>query len=561
MAGAMIEFLRISSLAVFDEVELELSDGLNCITGETGAGKSLVLNALTLLMGARAGRDLIRPGSDKCTVEALFRKGKAETVLRREVFAGGTSRCYIDGRLATLNALAEAAKPLVHIYGQHDYQDLLNPRQHMKILEHMAGLSRKCLDDAYAAYMDAAGHLEDLARRIDELSRDRAYMEHCLQELKDAGIEEGIEQALEQDLSVARRAASLVEAAKSFQDIVYEGSPSIMDLVARSRQLLARICRDDPSLGELGERMDDVAAAVEDMNDIIRRRIEFYEAEPARLEEIAGRLDAVRALKRKHRSDETGLIALMKDLEERLGILDDPSSGIETARRNVQEACERYLAKVQDFLLAREEAGRKFCGDVVEILEELGMRGCSMKVDQVGPGDICTVPDGPHAEAKPPSQLLRGEFLISTNVGANLLPLAKIASGGELSRIMLAIKSRQKVTGDAVMVFDEVDAGIGGQTAFAIASKLKSIADMSQTIVVTHLHQVASVARAHFVITKTTDGGRTSSLVRRLDGPDRVMELARMMGGDRPSRAVIEHARELVNGDRGGKASARDTRA
>jgi DNA repair protein RecN (Recombination protein N) len=547
----MIRLLKISSLAVFDEVEMEFGNSLNCITGETGAGKSLILNALTLLMGARAGRDIVRPGGDRCVVEALFEADGGETVLRREVHASGLNRCYADGRLATVSQLAQAASRLVHIYGQHDYQDLLSPRQHMAILEDFSGLSRLGVESSYAAYSEALERLNGLEERIRALSGERDYMEHCLQELKSACIAEGAERGLEAELQVARRAAALKETALALQDIVYTGSPSLVDMASRANQMIHRMSRDDPALIGLEGRMEELGAALEDVYSTLCRRIESYEADPARVEDIALRLDRIRTLMRKHGTDEAGLIALEREYGEKLALLEDPVHDLDAARLAVEKALEGYASKLHAFLEARNRAAQVFCKAVTEDLEGLGMPGCTISIDQARPSDIEALPADGHSPAASPASLLKGEFLISTNVGQNLQPLAKTASGGELSRIMLAIKSRQNASTDATLIFDEIDAGIGGQTAFAIASKLREIASRAQTVVVTHLHQVASLADTHFVITKTTRAGRTSSRLKRLAGRDRIMELARMMGGDRPSPSVIEHARELVMGAEG----------
>ncbi|HPP81056.1 MAG TPA: AAA family ATPase [Deltaproteobacteria bacterium] len=542
----MIEVLRISSLAIFDEVELELEEGLNCITGETGAGKSLVLNALTLLMGARAGRDLVRPGRDRCAVEALFATEDGETVLRREVTASGQSRCYIDGRLATLAQLAGKASELVHIYGQHDYQDLLLPRQQMAILEETAGLSRLEAETAYREYRDALESLMELRERIRSASEDRSYLEHCLAEIRSAGIEEGLEESLERELHLARKAASLRESAQAAEELLYSGSPSLADMASRVRQILQRISKDDPLMEDLAERMGDIGAALADAYELLRTRIERYEADPQRIDDIAQRLDRLRSLMRKHKTDEAGLIALEREFDRRLSLIDDPSVALDSAQKEVARALEKYRDTLHAFLSKRWDAAAAFCRAVSEDLEGLGMKGCVLEVDQVRPQELGSYMLDDASEAKSPAQIFRGEFLVSTNIGQRVLPLARVASGGELSRIMLAIKAHQNKVQTSTLVFDEVDAGTSGQSAIAVASRLKEIASRCQALVVTHLHQVASLADVHFHISKETRGGKTTSLLKRLHGHDRVMELARMMGGDDPSPTVIEHARELV---------------
>ena len=542
----MIEFLKISSMAIFDEIEISFTEGLNCITGETGAGKSLILDALTLLMGARAGRELVRPGSEKTTIEALVRLSGREMVLRREIYPTGSSRCYIDGKLATVASLSEVSTGLIHIYGQHDYQDLLSPRQHMRILEEQAGLSRDGVEASYAAYVEALEKLRELEQTIRAFSQDREYLEHCLQELRSACIEEGLEERLHQDLLTARMASELRESAQSVQDIIYTGSPSVTDLAARARQLTERIAHHDPSMEKLVQGMDDILAMLEDIHGALRARIDAYEYDPERIDLLEEQLNTLRELKRKHRTDEAGLIVLTAEMDRKLMLLDESGQSTQAAEKAAQEALDDYGRAATSFLEKRKRAAIKLCRTINRDLEQLGMPGTDFRVEQAAPGGIENLLIDPQGIALPPAALLKGEFFISTNVGQNVLPLTRIASGGELSRIMLAIKAQQNASTDATMVFDEVDSGISGQTAIAIARKLKDIAGQAQAIVVTHLHQVASVADTHFVITKSVRGKATSSILRRLTGSDRVMELARMMGGDSPSTTVIEHARELV---------------
>jgi len=542
----MIDFIKISSMAIFDEIEIEFTPGLNCITGETGAGKSLILDALTLLMGARAGRELIRPGSEKTVVEALFTVSGRETVLRRELFPTGSSRCYVDGKLTTSAGLADVSKGLIHIYGQHEYQDLLNPRQHMRILEEYAGISRDAVEAAYKDCEDAQKSCQDLEQRLASLAEEKGYLEHCLKELLTAGLEEGLEERIHQELQTARKASELKQSAVQAQELIYTGTPSITDLTSEVRNHIHRIVAHDPSMETLLRSLEEITAQFEDMHVTLRGRMDAYEYDPQHIEELEDRLDSVRELKRKHRTDEAGLLVLMGEMQQKLALLDDPDNNTSRARMKADESLERYLSAAKSFLEKRARAAKSLSRSITSDLKDLGMPGTDFQVSQVLPGDIEKEAWETRGKAVPPQVLLKGEFLISTNVGQNILPLAKIASGGELSRIMLAIKVSQKSSTDATLIFDEVDAGISGQTAIAIASKLKELSTRAQSIVVTHLHQVASVADSHLVITKTIKGKTTSSTIRNVRSSDRVMELARMMGGDTPSMTVIEHARELV---------------
>ncbi len=547
----MIEFLKISSLAIFDELEIEFTPGLNCITGETGVGKSLVLDALTLLMGARAGRELIRPLSDKTTIEALFTVSGNEVVLRRELLPSGSNRCYIDNKLVTASHLAEVSSGLIHIYGQHEYQDLLSPKQHVRILEELAKINRDEVHAAYDEYMDARERLLEIETQIESLRKEREYLEYNLQELEATRIEEGLEELLAYELQTAHASEELKESAIAAQDIIYSGNPSMTELASKACHHLRRLITHDPSMEPLLKSMDAIIAQIEEAYLALRQRISIYEYNPERIESLEDHLNTLRELKRKHRLDEVGLLKLQKDIKEKLAILKDSDQNTAIARGRMGETLQTYMKMIRDLLDKRKEYAQKLCHRINHDLEDLGMPGTDFRLHQVDPAQIGEMIIDANGAAVPPSTLLRGEFLISTNVGQNMLPLAKIASGGELSRVMLAIKVQQKALTDATLVFDEIDSGISGQTAIAIAGKLKELSKHAQSIVVTHLHQVASLADSHFVITKTVSGKTTSSALQRVRSMDRVMELARMMGGDSPSMTVIEHAKELVKAHEG----------
>ena len=547
----MIDFLKISSMAIFDEIEIDFTSGLNCITGETGAGKSLILGALTLLMGARAGREMIRPGSEKTIVEALFTVSGRDLVLRRELYPTGSSRCYIDGKLTTSAGLVEVSSGLIHIYGQHEYQDLLSPRQHMKILEDYAGISRDNVEASYKEYTKAEEAYKELERLIDSFMQEKEYLEHCLKELTALRIEEGLEERLTQELQTAQKASELKQTALAAQELIYTGTHSITDLTAEARQQIHRIVAHDPSMENLVHSIDSIMAQLEDMHVELRGRIDAYEYDPQRIEDLEEQLNTLREIKRKHRTDETGLIRLTGEMQQKLSMLDESGNNTSFAKKKVDETRSRYQETAKTSLEKRWRAAKSLCKRINADLEDLGMPGTDFRVSQLMPDDVDKAFLDVGTRAVSPNTLLKGDFLISTNVGQNILPLAKIASGGELSRIMLAIKVSQKASSEATLIFDEIDAGISGQTAIAIAHKLKELSGHAQAIVVTHLHQVASVADSHFVITKTVKDRTTSSALQKVRNTDRVMELARMMGGDSPSLSVIELAKELVRSHEG----------
>jgi len=338
------------------------------------------------------------------------------------------------------------------------------------------------------------------------------------------------------------------------QEIIYTGTPSITDLTAEARHQINRIVTNDPSMERLVHSMDEIMAQLEDMHVELRSRIDAYEHDPQRIEDLEEQLNTLRELKRKHRADEGGLLRLASEMQQKLSMLDESGNSTSAAKIKVEEALQKYNDTTKSFLEKRWRASNNLSKKININLKDLGMPGTDFRVKQLKLDEIHKIFLEQEGRAVSPNILLKGEFLISTNVGQNILPLAKIASGGELSRIMLAIKAQQKSSSEATMIFDEIDAGISGQTAIAIARKLKEISGHAQAIVVTHLHHVASVADSHFVITKTVEGRTTSSTLQRVRSSDRVMELARMMGGDSPSSSVIEHAKELVRSHEGRSA-------
>jgi DNA repair protein RecN (Recombination protein N) len=542
----MIEFLKISSMAVFDEVEIEFKQGLNCMTGETGAGKSLVLGALMLLMGSKASQDMVRPGAGKASIEALFSISGKQVVLRREIYPTGSSRCYIDGRLATVANLEEFSSGLITIYGQHEYQDLLSPAQQMAILEDLADMSRDEVQGAYDALEKAAAFLKELEGKVEQCRQERDDLLYALGELKSMEIFEGLEEELASELNRAHGAAELKRCAHLAEDVLYSGASSVVELVSQARDYISKVASVDRQVEPIAQSLGDIVAQVEDISMCLREKTSKYEYDPEAIDILEEKLHFLQDLKRKHRTDEYGLIVLKEDLEKRLALSEDSGHAINQAREDAARAARRYRDLVRDFLERRQAFSTAFCEKINSDLEALGMPGAEFKVGQLDLSQLDELMTDSRGAAAPPGSLLKGEFLISTNVGHKSLPLAKIASGGELSRIMLAIKVQQKTAQEGTLLFDEIDSGISGQTALIIANRLKELSGRAQSIVVSHLHQVASVADSHFVISKSVSDGTTNSTVREVAGMDRVLELARMMGGESPSQAVIEHAKELV---------------
>ena len=544
----MIDLIRIRSMAIFDEAEIEFGPGLNCITGETGAGKSLIIGALTLLMGAKASKDLVRPGSDKAVIEAILSRHDREFLLRRDIQASGRSRCFINGELATLEQLGRLSSGIINIYGQHQYQDLLNPQQQMSMLEEMAGIDRSEVLSSYEEFVSATKKLYELSDRIEKTRQDKEDLEYRVAELRQASVNEGEEKEILGELDVSRAARSLKEKALMALDMLYSSSHSIIDLSGQVSDIVEEISGMDNALRPVADRLKSLMAEMEDLAYNLRQRSEAYEFDPSRIGELEDRLQLIRDLKRKYNTDEAGLKDILSDLEFRLSSLEESGWLLEEAMQKKKDALEVYHAKLKDLLSRRREYAKELSGLVNADLESLGMRGARFSISQMGIEDLEDLLREPDMETLAPSRVLRGRFMVSTNIGQPMLDLSRTASGGELSRIMLALKIHQRSLSGGTMVFDEIDSGIGGETAFQLSKRLKEISEHAQTIVVTHLHQVAARADNHYLVTKAVTGNTTLAGIMMLDERQRVMEIARMMGGSNPSPKVIEHARELLAG-------------
>jgi len=548
----LIELLKISSMTVFEETALEFEPGLNCITGETGAGKSLLLGAITLLMGAKAGSELVRPGCDKATVEALFTQADAEYAIRREITTAGRSRCYINGELATLDQLASLTASLIQIYGQHQYQDLLNPKEHMPLLEAMAGLDRSGVAQAHTELKEAQHALDSLENSINENLRRREDLSWDLNELNACRLEAGLEQNLEHRLELSRAAAQLKDGVTQVRERSYLGAESIHEQVNQLRRLLSDLAGIDADLEAPRDQLEAILALLEDVNLALSRKEDCYEYDQQTIDELDDELHRLRHLKKKHGRDEQGLLELRSELAGTLAVIEGSDEHLLEARKRRDSAWLEYVELCRVFLAGRSIYADDLCMRINEDLAGLGMAGVRFGVSNL---EDALPPECPASLAGyGPGKILGGEFMIATNRGQRLQPLAKIASGGELSRIMLALKVQQTSAGTGAMIFDEIDSGISGQTAFLVAERLRVIATAGQTIVVTHLHQVAAKADAHFSIVKAHSKDATTSAVTKLAHAERIDELARMMGGENPSPTVIEHARELL-ADAGGQLS------
>jgi DNA repair protein RecN (Recombination protein N) len=555
----MLTDLVVEGLGVIDKAELTLGPGCTALTGETGAGKTLLVAAVGLLLGGKADRSLVRSGAEQATVEARFvvrpghevleslrRRGFAdggaraanevELVLSRAIAPDGRGRVRIDGRLASVAGMAEACTSLVEIAGQHEHIRLGQPTTQRRLLDAFAG--RECVelaaevDAEVRSFIRAERAVEELAAGARARSRELSTLQQEIEEISAAGVTVGEGERLAQEATRLEHAEEIAAGVASAIDAL-RAEGHAQELIDDAASHLRRLGSRDPALAGYADRLEAAGYEVEDVAQGLARSLVPPDRDA--LETVQERLAVLSRLRRKYGEDEAGILAYLENARARLSELQEVDcSGEElTARRARHKA--RAEAMAHRLSAARAAAGRRLAVEMSSVLDDLALEGAGFEV---------------RLEPRPLHEggLEQVEFLVAPNRGEAPRPVAKIASGGELARIALALCVLTAAETTETMVFDEVDAGIGGEAAQAVGRCLAQLARRSggQVLVVTHLPQVAAFADAHYKVVKVTSGGRTSARVERLEGEDRVAELSRMLAGLPASERARGHARELL---------------
>jgi DNA repair protein RecN (Recombination protein N) len=556
----MLRFLRIKHLAVIDSVEVEFDPGLNVLTGETGAGKSILVEAVGLLLGGRASGDLVRTGEEAATIEAIFENGGEELLVRREITVQGRSRAFINGALATAGALKELSSRLIELHGQHEHQTLLDPSTHLGVLDAFGRLDALLAPTA-AAFETLKASQDELARiriaakdresRLDLVTFQLGELDRAA--LKDIGSGDGGEDvelgSLRQVLASAERVERLC--AESYASL-YERDDAILAGLGSVWRRVAELADLDPQFKPYLDTRDAIKSQLEDLAGFLRKYADSIEASPARLQQIEERLALLERLKRKYGPTLAEVLARRDALRRELSDLSRGDERIAELERDVAAARAAFLAAADKLSKERRRLARTFAKDLEAIVAELAMERTRFEVRFADGGLPESAWSGRGVD--------EAEFFVSPNLGEDLRPLARIVSGGELSRVMLAIKTLTATSrhgfSDATdrppsasapgLIFDEVDAGIGGRVADIVGRKLRTLGSAFQVLCITHLPQIAAYADTHFQIDKRVDRGRTRTTVRRLDQGGRVDELARMLGGEAISDGLRRSAREML---------------
>jgi DNA repair protein RecN (Recombination protein N) len=562
----MLKYLKINNIAIVTQIEAELGSGLTLFTGETGAGKSIVVDALGLVLGARASADLVRTGEEIGTVEALWHSepGAAfasqhglpvendEIVVRREVATSGRGRATVNGALVPVALLRDLGLRLAAIHGQHEPQGLLDPTTHLDLLDEQAGLGARRAEvaAAYGPLRTAEDALEALLSDRRELERRREMLAFQASEIEKAALLPGEDEELRREKVRQANAGRLLALASEAYEAVYEEEDAALGRLRAAYKRVEELAALDPAFAAYAEAWPALKAQVEDLAFALRDYRDRVQSTPGRLDEIESRLALIERLKKKYGASVDEVLAYGADCRRQAEELGDPEERERSLREALDGARRTYLAVASRLSRERREAAVSFEKRVQGELKLLAMEKTRFQVR--------FTPDRPPAgDASPQAWSERGleqaEFLLSPNPGEELRPLARIASGGELSRILLALKSVASLDATGMtLVFDEVDAGIGGRVAEVVGRKLKGIAARHQVLCVTHLPQVASQADHHFAVEKRVERGRTVTDVRSLSAAERIEEIARMLGGETVSDAARKHARDLV------KQSVRD---
>jgi DNA repair protein RecN (Recombination protein N) len=560
--------LRVENYAVIDNVAVEFASGLNLLTGETGAGKSILIDALALLLGDKASADAVRHGTDKAVVSAVFEveskaldavleengldADEAQLIIRREIAAGGKGRVFVNNQPATVAVLKQLAPHLAVIHAQNEAVLAFDAASRLALLDSFAGSDLSPASEAFAAWNAIRNRIADLERDEQDRVRLMDLWSFQRKEIASANLHAGEDAKLEAEKRVLANSERILANAMGAFDSLYEGNVSASSLIRSAVRQLEELSRIDEKFRDSLAQLDTARITVEDIGQTLRDYAEDIEASPDRLAEVEDRLAALDRLKRKYGPTLDEVIALGADLERKLNEMENKDEVLRKLRVELAQAAERYLDAARTLSRHRYEAARKLEKQVESEINELAMKA-RFKVE-VGGSD---------EEGNWTSKGFDSvQYLISANPGEPLGPVEEIASGGELSRVMLALKTtieagmsgrgrgHSKGAGQRTLVFDEIDAGIGGRAAEAVGKKLKQLAATKQVLCITHLPQIASFADQHFLIEKKESGGRTKTSVRSLDAPERTKELARMLSGAKLTDTSIKHAEEMLKANR-----------
>lgn len=560
----MLTRLTISNFAIIKHLDISFQSGLNILSGETGAGKSIIINAMNLIMGSRASADLIRTGCDEAVVEALFPLPASghlvellqdlaipfdnELLIRRSLHREGRNRISINGTMATLQMLSSLGDHLISISGQHEHQRLLRQDHHLAILDEFGALlpARQAFAGLFNRHQSLREEIQVIERHIAEMQDKQELARFQREEIDGARIEEHEDESLTKEKALLEHAEQLLTTVSETYQQLYENDHSLLSGLFDCTKRLEKAAQIDERLGDMARTITESRLVLEETAMSLREIQATIEMDPQRLEAVQERLEILNRLKRKYGPTLPDVLAFREKIAT---VLDEQNEKAERKRelQSRLSSLEEELLEAAHLLSAkRKEAARRLEKEVENELHDLNMPNTRFRVAFLDQKE--QAPDIREALSMLRSEGLdQVEFLLAPNVGEDLKPLAKIASGGELSRIMLALKSILARGGSVEsVIFDEVDAGIGGATAEVLGEKLEALARFHQILCITHLPQIASKAHTHYQVRKNVVDGRTESSILELDEKERIEEIARLLAGRKITPQALAHAREMV---------------
>lgn len=565
----MLSELSIKNFAIIESLTLSFEKGLTVLTGETGAGKSIIIDAISLLVGGRGSSEFVRAGEKRAELEGLFFLEEENhpcifkcrelgidaddgmVVLRRDISANGKSICRINGKLVTLGILREIGSTLVDIHGQHDHQELMDEQKHLHLLDEYGGEELKKAKDAYLVlyqkYVELTKRLKALSENEQQMAHRLDLLKFQLKEIESADLKAGEDVNLQEERQQLTNFEKIYEALKNCYEAL-QGEQRGLDFLGLAMSHLEEAAEMNDKLKPLSDTLSNSFYMIEDLIFQLRNELENMEFDPERLNMIEERLNVIHRLKRKYGQSVEEILKYAVEIEEEIDAIENRESHVQTIRKEIESVVKDLLVEAKNLSALRKKFAKKLVAQVTSELKQLYMDKTIFEVQfSSREGSRLSFINGTNAYFDS-NGIDMVEFYLSTNPGEPLKPLAKIVSGGELSRIMLALKAIfSKHQGITSIIFDEVDTGVSGRVAQAIGKKIYQVSVGSQVLCITHLPQVAAMADTHLLISKkVTKQGRTKTIVHPLSDEEKINEISRMIAGDEVTELSKQHAKEVL---------------